>query len=235
VRETIEPSGLNTDEARLLIEKVRGEDSLAARIGALSSHFLGRRYIADSLVGGPREPETFSATLEGFDCVTYIETVLALALSDSPDEFADALRRIRYEGGVIEYGKRNHYMTGWVASNEREGMISNITAGAGTKKKTRQLNVVEGIPARDVSFRCYPKNSFSRARSLINTGDIILFASTKKELDVFHAGILIVDGDEILIRHATRSVGRVIQEPLERFLKNNGMSGFILLRPLCGQ
>jgi Protein of unknown function (DUF1460) len=226
---------VDTHEASLLLEKLKGENDLQSRIDLISAHFVGRRYIEGSLGGGPDVPEQLSATLEGFDCVTFIETVLALAISNSADEFADALRNIRYEGGEVDWFRRNHYMVHWAEINEKQGLISNITEGAGTKKKTRFLSVVPGLEPAQASFRCFPKNSFARARSLMRTGDIILFASTRKELDVFHTGVIVIKDDEVLMRHATRTAGRVVEEPLTRFLKNNGMSGFILLRPICRQ
>jgi Protein of unknown function (DUF1460) len=226
---------MGTGEAGALLERLSGEKRLESRIDMISAHFLDRPYIAAPLRGGPGLPETLSANLDGFDCVTYIETVLALALSNSTEEFADVLRNIRYEGGEVDWLRRNHYMTGWVEKNEASGIVTNITEGAGTKKKTRLLNVVPGLEPAEVSFRCFPKNSLARARGLMRTGDLILFASTKKELDVFHTGVLVVNGDEVSLRHATRAAGKVIEEPLTRFLKNNGMSGFILIRPVCHQ
>jgi hypothetical protein len=66
----------------------------------------------------------------------------------------------------------------------------------------------------------------------MRTGDLILFASARKRLDVFHAGLLVLRKEETVLRHATRSAGAVIDQPLDSFLKSNRMSGFILLRPL---
>jgi hypothetical protein len=67
----------------------------------------------------------------------------------------------------------------------------------------------------------------------MRTGDLILFVSTREHLDVFHTGILIRRDDRVLMRHATRSAGKVIEQDLADFLKTNRMSGFILARPLC--
>jgi hypothetical protein len=60
-----------------------------------------------------------------------------------------------------------------------------------------------------------------------------MFVSTRKHLDVFHAGILIRRGEDILLRHATRSAGKVVEQDVGEFLRSNRMSGFILARPLC--
>jgi hypothetical protein len=65
----------------------------------------------------------------------------------------------------------------------------------------------------------------------METGDLIFFASTRKHLDVFHCGILVRDARRILVRHASRSRGGVVEQDLNDFLKGNRMSGIITARP----
>ena len=48
-------------------------------------------------------------------------------------------------------------------------------------------------------------------------------------------GILIHEDERILLRHATRSAGKVIEQDLIDFFAANQMSGFILARPLWRQ
>jgi hypothetical protein len=62
-------------------------------------------------------------------------------------------------------------------------------------------------------------------------GDLIFFASTRKQHDVFHCGIIVRDGDRVLMRHASRSRGGVVEQDLEEFLKANRMAGVIVVRP----
>jgi hypothetical protein len=69
----------------------------------------------------------------------------------------------------------------------------------------------------------------------IETGDLVLFASAKRNLDFFHTGLLIDRDGEIVLRHATRSAGAVIEQPLPEFLSRFRMSGFVLLRPVESQ
>ena len=113
-----------------------------------------------------------------------------------------------------------------------EGFVENLTEGRDTVEKTRALSSIEGLPARHVTFRCFPKSRLARVSRMCQTGDLILFASTKKSLDVFHVGLLIERNDELLMRHATRTAGRVIEQELKDFVARNRMSGFIVLRPL---
>jgi hypothetical protein len=65
----------------------------------------------------------------------------------------------------------------------------------------------------------------------LRNGDVISFVSTHKHLDVFHAGIIVRDGKRILLRHASRSQGGVVEQELSEFLKANRMAGVIVVRP----
>ena len=65
----------------------------------------------------------------------------------------------------------------------------------------------------------------------LQTGDLIFFVSTRKNLDTFHAGIIVRDGKKVLMRHASRSQGSVVEQELSEFLKANRMAGVIVVRP----
>jgi hypothetical protein len=197
-----------------------------------SEAFLARPYTVNPLGGAPGQPERLTASLEGFDCVTYIETVLALALSHDAKEFYDLLGRVRYEDGEVEWHKRNHYMTAWASNNEAAGFVSNVTNGPLAEGVSRRLSVVEGLPPEQVAFNLYRKQKIDSIAAQIKTGDLILFASAKRNLDFFHTGILVEREGGLMLRHATRSEGSVVQQPLTDFLRRVRMSGFVLLRPV---
>src|SRR5581483_7217804 len=93
----------------------------------LSRRFLGHPYQTNPLIGSADSPEVFTASLDAFDCVTYVETVLALARARSVDEFTRWLRAIRYEDGCVRWERRNHYMTRWIRNNARQAIISPIS------------------------------------------------------------------------------------------------------------
>jgi hypothetical protein len=227
------PAGLDTAEASLILKKVEGEKRLGQRIARISSHFLGRPYIVAPLEGDATSPEIFKVSLDGFDCVTYMETVLALAQSGTLDGFIDAIRLMRYENGEINWRCRNHYMLDWARNNEARGIIRNLTEGARAVEKTRTLTAVAGLPHKKITFSSFPKRDLSRVLPLIQTGDLILFGSTRKLLDVFHTGLLIKNDETTLMRHAARSACAVIEQDLTSFLDAHRMSGLILLRPIC--
>lgn len=225
------PRDLNLREVALLLDSVESESDLRERINHISEQFVGKAYFANPLIGGPQEQEQFVCSLDGFDCVTYIETVLALALSKTVEEFILKLRRIRYAKGKVAWPSRNHYMIDWMMNNEASGFVIDVTTGVNVIEKNRTLDIIAGLPAKQVTFRCYPKRRLNAVADKIETGDIALFASVKKRLDVFHTGILIRRDGSVLLRHATRKRGAVVDEKLEEFLAANRMSGLILVRP----
>ena len=227
------PAGLKADEVNSILREAKRVKNLSERIDLISAHFIGRPYIAGSLGGGPDVAEPFCATLEGFDCVTYIETVLALASSNSLGDVADALREIRYKDGKVDWFHRNHYMTTWASNNSARGIIAPLKVETNTVERHRRLDVVEGLPLMEANLSFIAKKSFKQVSRHIETGDMIFFVSTKKNLDFFHTGLLVVKDGRVMLRHATRSEGKVIEQPVEDFLNSHKMSGFILLRPLC--
>jgi cell wall-associated NlpC family hydrolase len=70
-----------------------------------------------------------------------------------------------------------------------------------------------------------------RLKPNLQSGDLIFFASTRKNLDMFHAGIIVRDGKKVSMRHASRSQGGVVEQELSEFLKANRMAGVIVVRP----
>ena len=202
---------------------------------ALSASLVGSPYEAHGLVGSaetPETPEVFTASLEGFDCVTYVETVLALARASDPGGFAEELRGIRYEGGRVEWARRNHYMTDWVRRNARAGVVRPVAAEALAVRKEKLLSTVPGLPARKARLSFVPKTKFPSLAPRLRNGDILLFASTKAGLDVFHCGLLVQKEGSWKLRHASLSAGRVVEEDLASFLSANRMAGLIAVRPL---
>ena len=225
-----QPRGLNRRRVEQLLSKAKSEEPAGNRIEVLSRQFLGFPY-KSNLVGSADTPEVFVASLDEFDCVTYIEIIVALARSSSIDEFTESLRTIRYEEARVNWERRNHYMTGWIRNNIREGILRRVPGQVPVVTKERMLNVVPGLPPRKTRFQCVPKPAIGKLTPHLKTGDLIFFASTRKHLDVFHCGIVVRAGDRTLMRHAARSRNGVVEQDLSEFLKSNRMAGVIVVRP----
>src|SRR5690606_10903504 len=101
--------------------------------------------IAQRFVGAPYTPgllevpqtEQLVVNLREFDCVTYVEQMLAIARAVAADEptyarFRDELRRIRYRAGQLAgYPSRLHYFSEWISDNDAKGVVTNITQQLG--------------------------------------------------------------------------------------------------------
>ncbi len=227
-----QPQGLNRRLVEQLLSKTKYDRSASSRIELISRHFLGHSYKPNPLIGSADTAEVFTASLDGFDCVTYIETVVALARASIVDDFAKWLRKIRYEQGRIRWERRNHYMTLWIRNNVRAGIIRPVAMPAvPTVRIERVLNVVPGLAPQRTRMKCVPKPGLPQLERHLQTADLIFFVSTRKHLDVFHAGIIVRDGEKVFMRHASRSQGLVVEQELSGFLKTNRMAGVIVMRP----
>src|SRR6266404_4642201 len=122
--------GLNRRRVQQLLSKTRKDDSPCGRIATLSRAFIGQPYKPNPLIGSADTAEVFTASFDGFDCVTYIETVVALSRASNVNDFTEWLRKIRYERGRIQWDRRNHYMTGWIRNNVREGIVKPVSMPA---------------------------------------------------------------------------------------------------------
>jgi hypothetical protein len=215
-----------------ILVRARKIDSIGARIDLISGCFLGSPYTTNPLVGSADTPEKFTASLDAFDCVTYVETALAASQARSSQEFDRYLKRIRYQSGQVQWAKRNHYITNWVRNNQREGFLRQLSLDSRQTAKRRTLSVVPGLPPQVQAFKCLPKRLLPSVAAKLRTGDVICFASTRSHLDVFHCGFIIRKGDRIRLRHSSRSQGGVVEQELSEFVRNNRMAGVIVARPV---
>ena len=106
----------------------------AVRVG---KQFIGTPYVSHTLDTTPTEQ--LVVNVRAFDCTTYLETVLALALAhhqrqDKADAvllettFQHYLTQLRYRNGKIDgYASRLHYFSDWLRDNERKGLLTDVT------------------------------------------------------------------------------------------------------------
>src|SRR5262249_6171890 len=215
-----------------LLSTTKSRSSAGDRIEILSRQFLGHPYKASPLIGSVETAEVFTVSLDAFDCVTYIETILALSLASNAKGFEAWLRKIRYQDGRIAWERRNHYMTGWIRSNVRAGAVRPLPLGdVRVSVKERTLNGIRGLRPIRTRFTCVPKTGIRILAPHLETGDLIFFPSTRKHLDVLHCGIIVRAHERLLVRHASRRRGTVVEQELNDFLKENRMAGVIVARP----
>jgi Protein of unknown function (DUF1460) len=169
-----QPQGLSRRRVAQLLSVAKYDRGTSSQIDIFSRHFLGHAYKPNPLIGSAGTAEVFTASLDGFDCVTYIETIVALARAANADEFAEWLRKIRYEQGRIQWARRNHYMTLWIRNNIRQGIIRPLsTAAVPSVSRERFLNVVPGLAALRTRVTCIPKPALPRLEPHLQSGDLI--------------------------------------------------------------
>jgi len=121
------------------------------RIRAFSAAILGKPYLVGALGEGAHGvfDQSPSFRLDAYDCVTYVNTVLALALSTNATNFAEQMLTLNYAYGDNDYRQRHHFFcVDWMAHNARIGIIKDITNNICSHEKTlvQQANTVIDRP-----------------------------------------------------------------------------------------
>jgi hypothetical protein len=232
---TVKGASLSAADRRAiqqLINESRALPTIGARMNLISARLLGRPYITHPLVGSATQPEQFVTRMDGFDCVTFLETVLALAGARDVESALERLRALRYANGEISYAARLHYTTHWNRANIQRRYLQDLTQGANTVTRIKTLNKVAGFAPQPETVRYFPKASLPSLTHLWQDGDLIYFVSGRASLDTNHVGILFRVGDQWVVRHASRNHGGVVEQPITVYCQQNLMVGFMFARPL---
>lgn len=201
--------------------------------------FLGSPYAAHTLeeLGGER----LVVNLRAFDCVTFVESVLALsqcikARRTTFGEFKNRLQALRYRSGTLDgYASRLHYFSEWIADNHARKSIRNITPMLGGELTTKRLNwmtthrtayqqlsdqrqyerIAEVERKRStVPLAQIPQSSLQSISDQLHPGDIVAFVSKRPGLDVEHVSFAVPsdDGSVHLLHASDRSKEVVLTE-----------------------
>jgi hypothetical protein len=211
----------------------------------IAKKFLGKPYLAGTLEG---PQEKLICRLDGFDCYTYVETVLALTLLSDIDEpreedFLDMMQILRYRDGDVDgYTSRIHYFFEWTKHAEELEFVQDLTPDFGKLKpltinfmsNNRQYysafktnnSVLQSIKAMEESLKAYDfyeiqAQELPKIQKNIKNGDIIAFTSNVKGLDVNHEGIAYWKGDKLHFMHASSDLKKVVisDETIEEYIK----------------
>ncbi|WP_232732589.1 N-acetylmuramoyl-L-alanine amidase-like domain-containing protein [Cellulophaga sp. RHA19] len=214
---------------------------------AIGKTFLEIPYVAKTLEIGKKE--SLVVNLQGLDCTTFVENVLAFGLISRADnlqflDFTNALKKIRYRDGNLDgYGSRLHYFTEWISNNETKDLVKNITNDLGGKIVKKEINFMGThrdlypflkddanyntiLESEEVlkqnEFCVLSADDIAANEHLIQTGDIIALATSIKGLDVTHTGIAIraQDGHIHMLHASTGSMQvEITKLPLVDYLK----------------
>jgi N-acetylmuramoyl-L-alanine amidase-like protein len=213
----------------------------AIRVGELA---VGTPYEAFALEayikagGNPSRNEQLALSLTRFDCVTLVESCLAVArVANTPgtpswERFGHEIERMRYRGGKREgYASRLHYFSEWISDGEKRGLVHDMGAELGGVNDTRPLrfmtehrssypaladeNVFREIGEMERSLDNNPRYVVAAERipavvDRIESGDVLAFATAIPGIDVSHAAFAYRDAAGVLrVLHAPLSGGAV--------------------------
>jgi hypothetical protein len=106
------------------------QGNIVDRIKFFSKQFMGKPYVLGPLGEGAAGfyDQSPLFRFDGFDCTTYVETVLGFAYTNNASEFKQTLNKIRYKQGKISYLNRNHFMSiDWNPNNTHNGLLQEYT------------------------------------------------------------------------------------------------------------
>ncbi|MGB3512182.1 MAG: DUF1460 domain-containing protein [Microcoleaceae cyanobacterium] len=242
------------------IQQKLSEGSMGEIMQAIADYFIGTPYISGLL--DQSNQESLVITLDGFDCVLFVETVLAMARGIAVQDysyltFINHIRGQRYWNGQINgYCSRLHYFSEWITDNQRRGNVKNIGAELGGERIKKQLFFMSKnrrkypqIASNDDNYQCIvnmednisklkidyiPYYKISSVYSQLKPGDIIAVATEINGLDVTHTGLVYRNSDgNIGFIHASPAGKVTVAYDLERYIWNvESAIGILVARPV---
>lgn len=213
---------LAKDIDALLRETSAKEPNLIARLALYSARAKGTPYKLFCLGEGPtakydRDPLIdFSRA----DCVTFMEQMLALALSSNYEQMFANLLRIRYKNGEIGFTTRNHYThADWIPNNS--WLLEDVTAQVGGEWCADMTKVIDrlgffrklGVPdielhevqaSQTMTIKYVPTANLPKIKDILQNGDMVSIVQKMPGIFSAHTGFIIRDEyGNVLFRHAS--------------------------------
>ncbi len=222
------------------------EPDLRQRVVAIARRFIGQPYKLGLLGEGGREPYDRDPLycLTASDCVTFVEQVFALALSNSWADFLPTLNRIRYRNGEISIRTRNHFTEAdWNINNawlfdDITTTLANGRAHAPLRQRVnrkaffRKLGLTVDTPDENFVGAYIPRKNIDALLPELHDADVAeIVRGTTAAPYVSHMGLIAhdPDGRATLIHSGDPAVREL---PLRDYLaRNPKIIGMKFLRP----
>jgi len=207
-------------------------------IGVIGLRFLGTPYVNYTL-DHSADKEYSVVNLHELDCVTFVESTLALARSvklgeKTPLDVSAEVEKIRYRQGKLDgFCSRLHYLTDWFYDNEQKGLIKNVTQKLpGAEVLEKHVKLMSSRPQQYLQLRKHPelvpiiakdekdmwartmyylpKASVETDEQYLQTGDVIAITTSADILDCAHTGLCYRDEKGVLrFLHASQKHKKV--------------------------
>ena len=154
-------------KADLIIESVYHNQeidkvlSMPVRLEKISHLFLKKPYFLGALGEGiSGQYDQFPLyRVDAFDCLTFVETVLALAEGDSLHSFQHFIKKIRYQDGRVSFITRNHFTDlDWNLNNQRNGFLKDVTATIHNEHQQSVAKIAEALINKSSWYQHLSKN-----------------------------------------------------------------------------
>ena len=199
------------------------------RLEAASRALLGRPYLlgplgeGDSLLGEAKP----RLRMDVFDCVTFLETSLALAQAPDTMAFLSTMDSIRYLGGRVEWSSRNHFTEAeWLPRNHKYAKrvefpgdtVENRVVFRQRFYAQHQVEVADTTMALRMTPRSRAIERWSRPSDTTRIRGVGLVGKLVG-YPVLHTGFLVErKGMPALLRHASQA-GSVREQPFADYLR----------------
>ncbi len=217
---------------------------LPRRILRHSAQMVGANYRPDPLGEGAMgqvdaDPRFLLAPV---DCVTFVESSLALALSADLSQAKQWMDRLRYSGSQVGFSRRNHFMLAqWLPHLQRQRVLRDITRQVGEGETL--VHDYDQVPWAAVPPRFLPANFSAMKRPTgravlplvsldtleqnidkVPNGTVLLLARVQRPripVRISHLGFVIHQrSGRTIFRHASQEGwGRVVDEDLIAYLR----------------
>jgi hypothetical protein len=225
---------------------VPAEAVAAKRLEAISRAYLGVPYRLDCLGEGSGIDPDPPFRRDYADCQTLVEQVMSEAIAPWVGGLRAAGERLRYRNGQVSFARRLHYCDpDWL---EVPWPVRDVTAQVGGKQArtyhrridlpaflARRGATGEAAPVgvRSVTGVYVPRGAVSKVRGRIPEAAIVVFVTRRPDMVAAHLGFLFRREGALVLRHASQTHRRVIEEPLESYLRREPRStiGLKVLQP----
>lgn len=133
---------------------------MSSRLNIISHYFLGQPYEGNALGEGDDAPYDQGPLYraDGFDCETYVDTVVAIAVSPDFQHFPECIKRVRYQDGIVSFTKRNHFASlDWNQNNQKAGFFQDITESIKNEQGEAVFKTAEAYINKPKWYQDLPK------------------------------------------------------------------------------
>jgi hypothetical protein len=232
---------------------------ISERMAFFAKEFIDTPYVGKTL---DQEPslEKCTVLLNGLDCVTFMETTLALARTKSPtlNSLNSAVAKTRYWSGKVNgFLSRLHYTSDWIFDNAQKGTVTDLSkqlpgAELFTKKVGFMTSHYQSYPALKLNPKLLPRLAKQEAESnlrekwfipinkikaiepRLKSGDIVAICGGVEGIECTHVGLIIKEkGVPHFVHASSKKMLVTFDKSISEYLEGSKTAtGIMVCRPV---